>query len=126
VKLDVDRWCSTCRRHAGSPKVQRSSLHLCVQPDDPCIILTDEERRVAARLALARLERDALELLPQVLGDPEGRPHLERVAHAMAALHHGVPLADVVGERLHGVVDARVLRALGHWPAHPPSGEEAP
>ncbi len=126
LAIDVDRWCSTCRRHAGTPKVQRSAERLTVHPDDECTILTDEERAVAVRLALTRLAAVAIDMLPQALGDAELRPQLARVAHAAAALHHGVPLADVVSDQLHGVVDERVIRALGHWPMPPSGGEEVP
>jgi hypothetical protein len=124
--IDVRRWCSTCRRHAGTPKVQRLALRLCLHPDDACAILTDDERAVAARLALARLRAVSLELLPQALGDPGLRPQLAQLAHAAAALHHGLPLADVVADHLVGAVDERVIRALGPGGARPSRGGHDP
>ncbi|MBA2666688.1 MAG: DUF721 domain-containing protein [Trueperaceae bacterium] len=113
VDLDVDAWCSTCRRHAGAPKVMRCAERLCTRPDDPCAILTDEERAVAVRLALARLEAVARELLPAVLGDPSLRTQLEVIARTAGALAHGLPSAAVTPLHLVGVVDDRVVRALG-------------
>jgi hypothetical protein len=124
--IDLGGWCSTCRRHAGTPRVQRGAERLSVAPGDACSFLTDDERAVAVALALARLARVALELLPQALGDPTVRPQLNHVAHAAAALRHGLRVEDVTPEHLEGAVDERVLRSLGHRSVRPHRGEEVP
>jgi hypothetical protein len=121
-----DPWCPVCTRHANAPRVQRAVERLTVHPDDPCDALTADERAVAALLALTRLRAAAVELLPQVLGEPTLLPQLEQLARATAALHHGLALASVTDEHVGVAVDPRVLRALGRWGAHPQTPRESP
>ncbi len=109
--------CHACARHIGAPKVIAASARLLVAPDGATPALTEDERRVARVLALARARRAIRELLPQTLADPAARGPLAQLVRCTVALRREVALADVdlgeVDPHRDGV-DARAMRALGH------------
>lgn len=104
--------CDACRRYAGEGRVVAASHELAVRPGTPTPALGDDERAVAERLAAHALDATLTELLPQVLGDPELRPQLERAARCRAALAAGKTLAEVDSADL-AVLPERVRRVLG-------------
>jgi len=121
--------CHACARHVAAPKVATASARLLVAPDAPTPALTEDERRVARVLALARARRAVRELLPQTLADPTARAPLAQLVRCTVALRREVSLADVdlgdVDPDRDGV-DARALRALGHLAQGRPSRTEEP
>lgn len=109
--------CAPCARSVVAPKVATASGRLLVEPDAPTPALTDDERRVARVLALARARRAVRELLPQVLADPAAREPLDRLVRCAVALRREVSLADVADlsdvDPDRDGIDPRALRALG-------------
>lgn len=122
------RLCGACARQAALPKVADAAARLLVAPGAATPALTEDERRVARALALARAERAVRELLPHVLADPAARAPLERLVRCTAALRRGVDLSDVPDvadvDPVRDGIDPRALRALGRLAPTPP--QEAP
>ncbi len=121
--------CQACARHVVAPKVLTASARLLVAPDATTPALTEDERRVARVLALARARRAIREVLPQTLADPTARAPLTQLVRCTVALRREVALDDVdlseVDPDRDGV-DARALRALGHIAGTRPSRTEDP
>jgi hypothetical protein len=118
------RLCPACARQATAPKVGDAAARLLVAPGAATPALTDDERRVARALALARAARALRALLPHALADPSARAPLERLVRCTVALRRDVDLRDVPDVATLDVgdagVDPRALRALGRLPARVP------
>lgn len=118
------RLCPACARQASAPKVADAAARLLVAPGAATPALTDDERRVARALALARAEGALRELLPHALADPSARAPLERLVRCTVALRRDVALDDVPDvdglDADEAGVDPRALRALGRLPARVP------
>jgi hypothetical protein len=87
---------------------------LAVSPGKPTPFLSDDERAVAVYQAKAYLTERLQELLPQVLADPNLKPHLEHAARCHLAHLLAKPLEDVTDDDLSRL-DPRIARALGRW-----------
>lgn len=109
-----DGLCVTCRRYSRDPLVQACAERLAVDPDSRLGQLSDDQRAVAVRLALTRLEGTMKELLPRVLADEGDRPQLEHAARCFLALSLAKPLAEVDEEDALGL-PPQVARILGMW-----------
>ncbi len=106
--------CDACRRHRDAPPVRAAARVLTFDPGAPTPALSEEERAVAAALAVEELDARMAELLPQVLATPELRPQLELAARHRLALAEGREPTDV-GDADVARLDPRIARALGRW-----------
>ncbi len=107
--------CPACRRYRHEGRVKAAARRLAIDPGQATPELGEEERAVAEDLAAAALDAALLELLPQVIADPELRPQLERAARCRAALASRMDPSDV-GEAQLARLDPRVRRVLGLHP----------
>src|SRR5690606_11585448 len=106
--------CVICERYGLGTRLVTAAGSLAVDPAVPTPQLSEDERAVAVSLALARLEEDMTQLLPQVLAEPGLRTQLQAVAHCYLALLLGKS-PDLVEEADRAKLPVRVARALGSW-----------
>lgn len=106
--------CSTCRRYAGQPRVRSAAKRLSVDPSGGAAHLSEDEQSVATSLALHELEGTLMELLPQVVSDPQLRPQLETVARYYLALRLGKS-PELVSDADLSSLPPQVARVLGEW-----------
>ncbi len=108
--------CDACRRYRAAPAVRRAAERLRVDPAAATPDLSEDERRVAAALAVEALDEALLGLLPQVLASPALAPQLREAATVRLALSEDKPREAVDAADVDRL-DARVARALGRWGA---------
>lgn len=115
--------CDTCERYRSEPRVLAAAARLVMDPAAPTHDLGDDERVIARSLARDSIDEMLLELLPQVLAEPELRDQLEQVAIRSLALELDKAPSEITEDDFHQL-DPRVVRALGRWRGHAHRTEE--
>ncbi|NLG08048.1 MAG: DUF721 domain-containing protein [Deinococcales bacterium] len=81
--------CAACRRYADEGRVRAAAGQLKVAPGTATPGLSDDERAVAAHLAVRDLDVAIRELMPAAVENPRIVPQLERAARNRVALASG-------------------------------------
>lgn len=118
-----DDVCDTCRRYRQEPRVLAAAARLVMDPSAETPNTSAEERAVAMDLARRSIDEMLVELLPQVLAEPELRDPLEQVAVRSLAFELGKAPDEITEDDYHHL-DPRVARALGRWRGHEARSKE--